>query len=200
MQRLTAVNGPGQTRAPAAAGRRTNAGAGPASRPALLTSRPGRIVVPPSSQHGLAKGGVRSCDPLKAFASSRSNTPWRRRSVPPPGRSRRRRRSRWSAPGRAISPATTTITSTASRASSSGSTAASAASTLDVKHAEAAKVLERLLGGADVLVQNLAPGAAARLGLSHDEALAPTHPGSSSATSPATATADPSPRRRPTTC
>ena len=38
--------------------------------------------------------------------------------------------------------------------------------TLDVKHPEAAKVLERLvLEKADVVVQNLAPGAAARLGL-----------------------------------
>jgi crotonobetainyl-CoA:carnitine CoA-transferase CaiB-like acyl-CoA transferase len=41
--------------------------------------------------------------------------------------------------------------------------------TLDVKHAEAAKILERLvLEKADVLVQNLAPGAAARLGLGHE--------------------------------
>lgn len=40
--------------------------------------------------------------------------------------------------------------------------------TLDVKHPEAAAVLERLLEGADVLVQNLAPGAAARLGLSFE--------------------------------
>ena len=38
--------------------------------------------------------------------------------------------------------------------------------TLDVKHAEANTVLTRLLRDADVLVQNLAPGAAARLGLS----------------------------------
>ena len=38
--------------------------------------------------------------------------------------------------------------------------------TLDVKHAEANAVLTRLLERADVLVQNLAPGAAARLGLS----------------------------------
>lgn len=38
--------------------------------------------------------------------------------------------------------------------------------TLDVKHPEAAQVLARLLEQADVLVQNLAPGAAARLGLS----------------------------------
>jgi itaconate CoA-transferase len=47
--------------------------------------------------------------------------------------------------------------------------------TLDVKHPEAQKVLARLLEEADVLVQNLAPGAAARLGLSFD-ALHPTHP------------------------
>jgi len=47
--------------------------------------------------------------------------------------------------------------------------------TLDLKHAEAPAILARLLAPADVLVQNLAPGAAARLGLSH-EALAPAHP------------------------
>jgi len=40
--------------------------------------------------------------------------------------------------------------------------------TLDVKHQLAAEVLTRLLGKADVLVQNLAPGAAARLGLSYE--------------------------------
>lgn len=39
--------------------------------------------------------------------------------------------------------------------------------TLDIKHPEGARVLNRLVGSADVLVQNLAPGAAARLGLSH---------------------------------
>ncbi|HMN81117.1 MAG TPA: CaiB/BaiF CoA-transferase family protein [Burkholderiaceae bacterium] len=38
--------------------------------------------------------------------------------------------------------------------------------TLDVKHRDAGDVLGRLLERADVLVQNLAPGAAARLGLS----------------------------------
>jgi itaconate CoA-transferase len=38
--------------------------------------------------------------------------------------------------------------------------------TLDVKHEEAGAILNQLLGEADVLVQNLAPGAAARLGLS----------------------------------
>jgi itaconate CoA-transferase len=47
--------------------------------------------------------------------------------------------------------------------------------TLDLKHPRAPEVLQRLLAEADVLVQNLAPGAAARLGLSH-EALAPAHP------------------------
>jgi len=38
--------------------------------------------------------------------------------------------------------------------------------TLDVKHPQAAGILEKLLAQADVLVQNLAPGAADRLGLS----------------------------------
>ena len=47
--------------------------------------------------------------------------------------------------------------------------------TLDLKHAEATPILARLLERADVLVQNLAPGAAVRMGLSH-EALAPAHP------------------------
>jgi crotonobetainyl-CoA:carnitine CoA-transferase CaiB-like acyl-CoA transferase len=42
--------------------------------------------------------------------------------------------------------------------------------TLDVKHPEAAKVLERLVfEKADVVVQNLAPGAAARLGLGYEK-------------------------------
>ena len=41
--------------------------------------------------------------------------------------------------------------------------------TLDVKHAEAKQILGKLLESADVLVQNLAPGAAARLGLGYDE-------------------------------
>ncbi len=39
---------------------------------------------------------------------------------------------------------------------------------LDLKQAEALPLLEKLLAGADVLVQNLAPGAAARLGLSYE--------------------------------
>ena len=47
--------------------------------------------------------------------------------------------------------------------------------TLDVKHAEAADILARLIEQADVLVQNLAPGAAARLGLSY-AALREQHP------------------------
>jgi itaconate CoA-transferase len=37
--------------------------------------------------------------------------------------------------------------------------------TLDVKHARASGILERLIGRADVFIQNLAPGAASRLGL-----------------------------------
>ena len=49
--------------------------------------------------------------------------------------------------------------------------------TLDVKHDEAQKILMRLIvEEADVVVQNLAPGAAARLGLSYD-ALAKLKPG-----------------------
>ena len=47
--------------------------------------------------------------------------------------------------------------------------------TLDVKHDEAGVILDKLLDGADVLVQNLAPGAAARLGLSY-EALREKYP------------------------
>ncbi len=47
--------------------------------------------------------------------------------------------------------------------------------TLDVKHADAKAILERLLVKADVFVQNLVPGAAARLGLS-SEALIRRHP------------------------
>jgi crotonobetainyl-CoA:carnitine CoA-transferase CaiB-like acyl-CoA transferase len=42
--------------------------------------------------------------------------------------------------------------------------------TLDVKHPEAARILERLVTEkADVVVQNLAPGAAARLGLGYEQ-------------------------------
>jgi len=41
--------------------------------------------------------------------------------------------------------------------------------TLDLKHTAAPALLARLLARADVLVQNLAPGAAARLGLSYDD-------------------------------
>ena len=47
--------------------------------------------------------------------------------------------------------------------------------TLDLKHASAAAVLMQLVAGADVLGQNLAPGAASRLGLSF-EALHEKHP------------------------
>lgn len=47
--------------------------------------------------------------------------------------------------------------------------------TLDLKHPEAQAILAQLLQSADVLVQNLAPGAAARMGLSW-ETLSPRHP------------------------
>ena len=46
---------------------------------------------------------------------------------------------------------------------------------LDLKQPEALAALKELLGQADVLVQNLAPGAAARMGLSY-EALRAAHP------------------------
>lgn len=48
--------------------------------------------------------------------------------------------------------------------------------TLDVKHPEAQTILDALLDKADVLVQNLAPGAAERLGLSY-EAQSKVRPG-----------------------
>jgi itaconate CoA-transferase len=47
--------------------------------------------------------------------------------------------------------------------------------TLDIKQPQGHAVLHRLVKGADVLVQNLAPGAAARLGLGHTD-LQPRHP------------------------
>src|ERR1700727_2173385 len=47
--------------------------------------------------------------------------------------------------------------------------------TLDIKHPEAEPILSKLLARADVFVQNLAPGAAGRLGLSY-EALHAEHP------------------------
>jgi len=47
--------------------------------------------------------------------------------------------------------------------------------TLDLKQPQAMQVLRELIAGADVLVQNLAPGAAARMGLSY-EVLAASHP------------------------
>ena len=47
--------------------------------------------------------------------------------------------------------------------------------TLDIKHPEAREIFCRLLKKADVLLQNLAPGAAARLGLSY-ETLRGTYP------------------------
>ena len=48
--------------------------------------------------------------------------------------------------------------------------------TLDVKHARGAEILSKLVAEADVLVQNLAPGAAKRLGLDY-ATLKDVHPG-----------------------
>ncbi len=44
--------------------------------------------------------------------------------------------------------------------------------TLDVKHPRAGEILLRLIAGADVFIQNLAPGAASRLGLTAESLLA----------------------------
>ena len=46
---------------------------------------------------------------------------------------------------------------------------------LDVKHARAKDILDRLIARADVFIQNLAPGAAGRLGLAADD-LRSRHP------------------------
>lgn len=48
--------------------------------------------------------------------------------------------------------------------------------TLDVKHPDGASILKQLVAKSDVVIQNLAPGAAARLGLGY-QALAPDNPG-----------------------
>ncbi len=48
--------------------------------------------------------------------------------------------------------------------------------TLDMKNADAMVALRQLIAKADVLVQNLAPGATARMGLAYED-LKPAHPG-----------------------
>ena len=48
--------------------------------------------------------------------------------------------------------------------------------TLDLKNEDAMAALRQLIAKADVLVQNLAPGATARMGLAYDD-LKPAHPG-----------------------
>ena len=58
---------------------------------------------------------------------------------------------------------------------SSGPTVRKESLTLDLKHAEAAEILARLLARADVLVQNLAPGAAAAWAC-RTRRCRPTHP------------------------
>jgi itaconate CoA-transferase len=73
--------------------------------------------------------------------------------------------------------------------------------TLDLKQPKALEALKQLLEKADVLVQNLAPGAAARMGLSLRGLAGKAQPdGSSSATSLATVRTAPTATRKPTTC
>ena len=71
--------------------------------------------------------------------------------------------------------------------------------TLDLKHPSSRAILDRLLARADVVMQNLAPGAAARLGVSATRSC-PASPGPSPSTSPATAWAAPTTPSAPTTC
>ena len=52
---------------------------------------------------------------------------------------------------------------------------------MDFKQPEGKRIIQRLLEDADVLVQNLAPGAAARMGLDA-ESVARTHPQTITAT------------------
>lgn len=60
-------------------------------------------------------------------------------------------------------------------------------------------MLQKLVERADVLVQNLAPGAAARMGLDH-ASLAPVNPRIVVCDIRTTATAAPTPRKKPMTC
>lgn len=70
---------------------------------------------------------------------------------------------------------------------------------LDLKDPRGREVLHGLLAGADVFVQNLAQGAAARLGLD-SASLCARYPGWSRSTSPATAPRARTPTSVPTTC
>ena len=71
--------------------------------------------------------------------------------------------------------------------------------TLDLKQPAAQEVLGELVAQADVLVQNLAPGAAARMGLSFD-ALHAKHPRLIVCDIRAMAPMAPTATRKPTTC
>ncbi len=71
--------------------------------------------------------------------------------------------------------------------------------TLDLKQPEALQALKALIGRADVLVQNLAPGAAARMGLDY-ASLGERHPRLIVCDISATARTAPTATGRPTTC
>ena len=71
--------------------------------------------------------------------------------------------------------------------------------TLDLKQEAAREIVRKLLEGADVLVQNLAPGAAARMGFSYDQ-LKDRYPRLIVCDISGTERTDPIATRRPTTC
>ncbi len=71
--------------------------------------------------------------------------------------------------------------------------------TLDVKTADGRKILHELVDGADVLVQNLGPGAVGRLGLASADVRA-RDPARSPWTSPGGVPTDRGPTARLTTC
>ena len=111
---------------------------------------------------------------LKASPSSRSNTRSPRRSHAPARRARRARHQDRAPGGRRFrARLRRAVRGLASHFVWLNRSKESL--TLDVKHAQAPQSSSALLGQADVFMQNLAPGAAARLGLSF-EALLAKHP------------------------
>ena len=111
----------------------------------------------------------------RASPSSRSSTRSPRRSARASSPTWARGSSRSSAPAAATSPAATTSACAGLASHFVWTNRSKESLTLDLKQPRALEVLTQLVGRADVLVQNLAPGAAARLGLSF-EALHAAHP------------------------